>query len=55
LPHLYDPFYSTKPKGVGLGLTLVKRIIEAHGGRLTFRISKGAGTTFMIELPAKLP
>ncbi len=50
IPHMFVHFYSTKPKGMGLGLTFVKRIVEAHGGTLTFTTKAGVGTTFTISL-----
>lgn len=46
------PFYSTKSGGTGLGLPLTKRIIEEHGGELTFSSHVGKGTEFVIRLPA---
>ncbi|NJO42280.1 MAG: sensor histidine kinase [Cyanobacteria bacterium CRU_2_1] len=49
LPRLTEPFFSTKPSGTGLGLTIVKRIIEAHNGEL-FIESSIDGTTVSIEL-----
>ena len=49
--HLFDSFYTTKSKGMGLGLSFSKRVVEAHGGALTFKTKAGEGTTFTISLP----
>ena len=51
---LFVPFYTTKAtaeKGTGLGLYVIKKIIEAHGGTIQMRSKYGEGTTFTIELP----
>ncbi|WP_064091259.1 two-component system sensor histidine kinase NtrB [Rossellomorea aquimaris] len=48
--HIFDPFFTTKSDGTGLGLSLSKKIIESHQGRIDVKSSK-EGTTFMIELP----
>lgn len=48
---LFDPFFSTKEDGTGLGLPIAARIIEKHGGALDFETQVGRGTTFRIELP----
>jgi signal transduction histidine kinase len=48
---LFDPFFSTKETGTGLGLTIAARIIEKHGGALEFRTQVNRGTTFGIVLP----
>ena len=49
---LFEPFFTTKgDRGLGLGLDISKKIIEAHGGSLTFESRVGAGTTFRIALP----
>jgi len=48
---VFEPFYSTKEKGMGIGLYLTKRIIEAHGGTIEARSREGEGTEFRIELP----
>jgi len=48
---LFAPFHSTKPQGLGLGLTISRSIIEAHCGRLTLVPNEGVGATFEILLP----
>ncbi|MBL9126294.1 MAG: hypothetical protein JNL97_01545 [Verrucomicrobiales bacterium] len=48
---LYDPFFSTKEHGTGLGLATAARIVEQHGGRLEHRTRVGEGTTFVVVLP----
>ncbi|MDY7226158.1 ATP-binding protein [Hyalangium rubrum] len=50
---IFEPFFTTKAKGTGLGLALVKRIIEAHAGRLTIESQPGQGTTFRLFLPCE--
>ena len=49
--NLFTPFTTTKPKGLGLGLSIVKRIIEAHGGDIHVISDVGSGTMFTIHLP----
>ncbi|PTY06152.1 hypothetical protein DB347_11920 [Opitutaceae bacterium EW11] len=48
---LFDPFFTTKASGTGLGLSLVARIVDNHGGEIRFRSAPGAGTRFDIRLP----
>lgn len=48
---LFTPFFSTKATGTGLGLCISKRIVEEHGGRLTFRNCPNGGAAFMMTLP----
>jgi signal transduction histidine kinase len=48
---VFEPFITTKPGGSGLGLALVKQIIEAHGGAVTYTSTLGRGTTFTLTLP----
>ncbi len=48
---LFEPFYTTKEKGTGLGLMIVQRIVRAHGGRIDVESQFGRGTTFRIRLP----
>lgn len=48
---LFEPFQTTKPEGMGLGLALSRAIVQAHGGRLWFKPNAGQGTTFLFTLP----
>jgi signal transduction histidine kinase len=60
LPHIFDPFYRSQAirnsqiPGVGLGLSLVRRIVEAHRGTIEVRSSPSSGTTFFLDLPAEM-
>jgi len=51
MERLFDPFFSTKESGTGLGLALVHRVIESHGGTIAVRSRRGRGSTFTIRLP----
>ncbi len=51
LSRLFEPFYTTKISGSGLGLPTVKRIVEAHGGVIHCESTPGKGTKFVITLP----
>lgn len=48
---IFEPFITTKPQGTGLGLTIVRQIVSAHKGTLTYRSVPGEGTTFTLALP----
>ena len=49
---LFTPFFTTKAEGTGLGLSIAHRIVQDHGGSLTFTTQPGHGTTFRMTLPA---
>jgi signal transduction histidine kinase len=49
---MFEPFYSTKEGGSGLGLPTSRKIIEAHGGRISVQSEVGRGTKFVIEFPS---
>ena len=49
--NIFDPYYTTKEMGTGLGLTIVYRIIQEHGGEIIISSEEGKGTEFRIELP----
>jgi len=52
-PSLFDPFFTTKPGGTGLGLAITHKIVEDHGGTVTFRSTPGEGTVFTVALPVR--
>ena len=51
LEHIFEPFYTTRETGSGLGLSISYKIIEAHGGEIWADSSPGKGTSFIIQLP----
>ncbi len=55
LPHLFEPFFSTKKQGSGLGLFISHKIIEAHNGQINVESQIGLGTTFSVLLPLEQP
>ena len=54
LEKLFEPLFTTKAKGIGLGLAVSKRIIEAHNGSIEVESEVGKGTTFTVKLPASV-
>ena len=51
MPQIFEPLYTTKPGGTGLGLYIVREILVAHGGRVTVESVEGQGTTFLLMFP----
>jgi signal transduction histidine kinase len=51
---LFEPFYTTKERGMGMGLAICRSILEAHDGRLWAVPSSGVGTTFVVCLPVQI-
>ncbi len=51
LSHVFEPYFTTKPSGAGLGLLIVRRIVREHGGELSIESSENKGLTVMIRLP----
>jgi signal transduction histidine kinase len=52
LEHVFEPFHTTKPGGLGLGLSICRSIIEAHGGRLWASANVPRGAIFQFTVPA---
>jgi signal transduction histidine kinase len=55
LHRVFEPFFTTKAKGTGLGLAVVKRILEEHRGEVAVESTPGRGTTFTFRLPLTQP
>jgi signal transduction histidine kinase len=52
---IFHPFFTTKPRGTGLGLPIARQIVEAHRGRLRVASDGASATTFIVELPTTAP
>jgi len=55
MPRLFDPYFTTKPEGTGLGLAVADRIVTDHGGSIVAASDPGRGTTMTVRLPAAGP
>jgi signal transduction histidine kinase len=53
IDHLFEPFYTTKPDGLGMGLSISQTIIRSHGGRIEAYNNPEGGATFAFTLPAQ--
>ncbi|MGZ8975772.1 ATP-binding protein, partial [Methylomagnum sp.] len=51
-PRVFDPFYTTREGGIGLGLTVTRQIVDAHGGEIAVNASEWGGARFRVTLPA---
>jgi signal transduction histidine kinase len=52
MSRIFEPFFSTKPRGVGLGLAICRAIVDAHGGKISLTSGSGGGSEFRVVLPA---
>ncbi|MDP3929227.1 MAG: HAMP domain-containing sensor histidine kinase, partial [Bacteroidota bacterium] len=50
---IFMPYFSTKVIGMGLGLPIVKSMVESGGGQISFESAEGIGTTFLVQIPLK--
>jgi two-component system NtrC family sensor kinase len=55
LPNIFRPFFTTKGNGTGLGLSLARRIVEEHHGRVEVSSVEGKGSQFTVLLPFQMP
>jgi signal transduction histidine kinase len=55
LPNIFNPFYSTRHNGIGLGLTICQQLVYLHQGTIEINSRKDEGTTVKLTLPAKHP
>ena len=51
MKNIFNPFFTTKPTGVGLGLSIVSKIVDQHGGKIAVESRPGEGSIFCVSLP----
>ncbi|HEM62029.1 MAG TPA: histidine kinase, partial [Chloroflexi bacterium] len=51
MERVFEPFYTTKPRATGLGLTIARRIVNEHGGEIELESREGRGTRVVVSLP----
>ena len=51
LDRVFNPFFTTKPNGTGLGMAIARKVVEAHGGTIDVASTPGQGTEFAVALP----